>query len=70
MSRYALFAGDADRPNGGWKDLLGFYQVKHTAIEQGRSLLKSASDDWFQVVDLNTRVIVHSETYGEQKQDG
>lgn len=54
--RYAVFAGTAYYPNGGWKDLVC---LTHNVRDAERSLM-GKSCDWWHIVDLYTATIIES----------
>lgn len=56
MKRFLLFSGYNYYPNGGWLDLKGSYD---TIEEVNDAIVTNPSDDWYQIVDTTTGVIVN-----------
>jgi len=60
---FALFSGQAYYPAPGWTDYDGDYETLAEAIKVGKRKCES-SYEWWQVVDLNRKIIVAGEGEG------
>lgn len=60
MKRYALFEGMLYYPAGGWDDLTGTYDSLEEAQANRDKYKTNHRNDWYQIVDLQTGVIVDS----------
>lgn len=54
MKRYAVFSGENYYPCGGWSDFQGTFDT----IEEARSHIATQKDQWWQIVDLQTGLLV------------
>ena len=56
---FALFAGENFYPAGGWQDLVGVYHSVEDA-RQSLQAIEESSRQWWQIVDLDTALMVES----------
>jgi len=61
MKRFALFGGDHYYPEGGWDDFIWTFATLEEARAAGKRLSSKAEYyqiDWYQVVDLQSGVLL------------
>lgn len=58
---FILFCGFAYYPAPGWQEYIGDFETLDAACEAGKKEIIIAMYDWWQVVDLNEKVIVAGE---------
>lgn len=57
-NNYLLFMGACYYPNRGWNDYVDSYPDLESAREIAKSKLEGYVIDWYQIVDIRTRLIV------------
>jgi hypothetical protein len=59
LKRYVLFGGYTYYASGGWRDMQDSYADLESAWAAAQELMKSDWNDWWQIVDVNSGLIVN-----------